>query len=287
VKKINRFKICLLGLVGAVLFTSSFAANAPLAGRIWSVHDGRFVPVSKLVYVSPYPKIVLLGETHDNKAHHELQLRIVEGMVADDLRPALVMEQFDRDFQDAITLAQERPDASTESILDAGHFNRQGWQVEYYRPLVALALKFRLPIIAGNLSREDALTIIRDKDGHIFPEVSKDVEDALAEDILQSHGTGMPPDVIAGMVRAQRARDIAMAKALERYADRGAVLIAGIAHVRRDRGVPMYLSSPVMVIGFIGVHPLRKLPLKYLDGKYLTMKSLDYLWFTDAQLRDE
>ena len=41
--------------------------------------------------------VVLLGEVHDNAAQHALRLQAFEAWLASGARPALVMEQFDRD----------------------------------------------------------------------------------------------------------------------------------------------------------------------------------------------
>jgi uncharacterized iron-regulated protein len=170
--------------------------------------------------------------------------------------------------------------------MDAGHFNRRGWQVEGYRPLVALALEFDLPIVAANLSRDGARSIVRDPAHAALPPVDRSVEDALAADIDRSHcGEKVPPALLAGMVAAQRARDLAMAQSLERAGARGAVLIAGVGHVRADRGAPLYMKKRPLVIAFVEVEPDLQRPEEYLDGLFATGASFDYIWFTTRATR--
>ena len=57
------------------------------------------------------------------------------------------------------------------------------------------------------------------------------------------------------MTRAQFARDAVMAQVLRKHAARGAVLLAGNGHVRRDIGVPRWLSAmPIerqLAVGFV------------------------------------
>jgi uncharacterized iron-regulated protein len=267
-------------------------ANTPrdgdrsLVGRIWDVHARSYVSADHVQRAASTAPVVLLGETHDNLEHHRLQRELLAAIVASGRRPALVMEQFDREFQGALDTERARLGRTVDSVLDAGHFDRRGWQVEGYRPLVALALEHDLPIVAANLSRDAARPIVRDPGRAALPPVDKGVEEAIAADIDRSHcGEKVAPALLAGMVAAQRARDAAMAQSLERDVARGAVLIAGVGHVRVDRGAPLYMARRPLVIAFIEVDPDLRRPPEYLDGVFATAESFDYLWFTARATR--
>jgi uncharacterized iron-regulated protein len=264
------------------------AAADLLAGRVWETRAQAFVGPDVVRRAVRGAEIVLLGETHDNLEHHRLQRVLLEEMLAVGRRPALVMEQFDREFDAALAAEHARAGRTADSVLDAGHFSRRSWQVEGYRPLVALALEFDLPIVAGNLSRSDARAIVRDPAKASLPPVDKDVERALAADIDRSHcGEKVAAPLLAGMVAAQRARDLTMAQSLSRYRERGAVLIAGAGHVRVDRGAPLYLARRPLVIAFIEVDPDRRRPADYFDGEFATAASFDFLWFTPRAARED
>ncbi|MDZ7920565.1 ChaN family lipoprotein [Rhodoferax sp.] len=203
------------------------------------------------------PNILLLGEVHDNPDGHqqryEYLLRLIEG----GWRPALVMEQFDRENQGALTTAQKAcPDADCV-IRSAGG---KRWDWPHYSPLVELALRYHLPLIAANISRAEAASVMK-----------SGLPAALDLEIIAMYGLTMPlpaevlngqrvaietghcgkvPEFLAqGMVSAQVARDVWMAHALRTNAKTGAVLIAGNGHVRCDIGVPHWLS----VVGVKGV----------------------------------
>jgi uncharacterized iron-regulated protein len=257
-----------------------------LEGRIWDARGSVFVAAADVQHAVREAPVVLLGETHDNLEHHRLQRELLAGIVATGRKPALVMEQFDREFQAALDAARARSGRTVDTVMDAGHFNRRGWQVEGYRPLVALALEDDLPVIAANLSRDDARSIVRDPARAALPPVDKSVDDALAADIDRSHcGEKVPAALLAGMVAAQRARDLAMAQSLEGAGTRGAVLIAGIGHVRADRGAPLYMKKRPLIIAFVEVEPELGRPQDYLDGLFATGASFDYLWFTSRATR--
>lgn len=68
--------------------------------------------------------IYLMGEVHDNLAIHEARLARLKQDIKAGWRPAIIMEQFDRERQDDLTSAwQTCPDAACV-IKKAGH---EGW----------------------------------------------------------------------------------------------------------------------------------------------------------------
>jgi len=251
----------------------------PLVGRIWDVRAAQFVTSDELFERAARARYVILGETHDNPEHHRLQRVVLEALTGRGEKRAMAMEQFDTDYQAAMTAAQARG-ADAEAVADAGHFDRRGWNWPLYRPLVELALERGWPLVAANLSREAARAIVADPARADLPPAPPAVAAALERDIIDGH-CGAAPEAkrLAGMVQAQRARDARMAAVLRP----GSVLIAGAGHARRDRGVPLYLSSTdVLSIAFIEVEPGRSKPQEYLDGA-----SYDYLWFTPRAMRED
>ena len=108
--------------------------------------------------------IVLLGEVHDNPVQHGVRLEVLRRAFEAGWRPAIAMEQFDREHQVDIERARmERPlDANyliEKAATDHGK-SVNGWNWEYYRPYVALALQYDVPLLSANLSRSDAQKIV-------------------------------------------------------------------------------------------------------------------------------
>jgi uncharacterized iron-regulated protein len=193
--------------------------------------------------------IVLLGETHDNARHHELQRGMFEAMLQSGARPALLMEQFDRERQADIDRAIAAG-ADAQGVIAAGSLSSsaQGasrWQWPFYEPLITLALRHRLPIIAANVSRADTRKIIADGLAtHGFDaQVPADIEAVQAAQIERSHCGLIDAAMARRMTLAQIARDQFMARLVQQHAARGAVLIAGHGHARRDIGVPRWLTA--------------------------------------------
>lgn len=208
-------------------------------------------------------RYVLLGEVHDNAEGHRRRLASLTEAIEAGWRPAIAMEQFDRERQADLDRARrERPGDVDHLIAQAG---AAGWEWPLYRPVIALALRHDLPLIAANLSRADARGVMRG--GGVFSAAERErlgLERPLPPDLAaaqtavldDSHCGHFPRAMLPGMLNAQAARDAVMAAALREHAARGVVLLAGNGHVRRDIGVPRWL----------GVKPADVLAIAYLEA---------------------
>ena len=189
--------------------------------------------------------VVLLGEVHDNAAQHALRLRAFEALLATGARPALALEQFDRQHQAAIEHARAQSPPPDADALIAAAQGTKGWDWAFYRPFITLALQHGLPIVAANVGAADARSVMRDGlAAHGFvAEVPASVMKAHTEQIVASH-CGMVNAQAAGrMALAQVARDQFMAGVLQAQAGRGVVMLAGNGHVRTDVGAPRWLGA--------------------------------------------
>ena len=190
--------------------------------------------------------VVLLGEVHDNATQHALRLEAFRAWLDDGARPALALEQFDRDKQAVIDrlLAQTpRPDADALIAAAGG----RGWLWQHYRPFITLALERGLPIVAANVPRDEARQVMRGglAAAGFRAEVPPAVLKTQAEGIEASHCGMLDGATAQRMALAQVARDQFMAQVLQKHADRGVVLLAGNGHVRTDLGAPLWLPPEV------------------------------------------
>ena len=192
--------------------------------------------------------IVLLGEVHDNAAQHALRAQALRALLDSGARPALLMEQFDREHQADIDRALARPGTTADDVIAAGapgDAAKSGWSWPLYRPYITLAIEHRLPIVAANVSRADARRIAGDGLAALGFDaaVPPDIAAAQAGAIAEGHCGLLDTRQARPLADAQIARDQFMARAIEANAGRGAVLLAGNGHVRRDVGVPRWLRA--------------------------------------------
>ena len=200
------------------------------------------------------PPLLLLGELHDNAAGQALRLQAISRLLQDGARPALLLEQFDRERQAEIDLALQAAagmppgnaefDTALDALVKLAGPAGAGWDWALYRPVLRLALQYRLPVVAANVSRADARQVMAQglAAAGFDAAVPTDVASAQAAQIVASHCGQIGPAQADRMALAQVARDQFMARQVERYASRGVLLLAGNGHVRRDLGVPRWLT---------------------------------------------
>ena len=288
---LRRLALCaatILLLAGcASTWFSTLHHDHPLAGRVWDTHAGRFVEVQTAIDRAVAARVVILGEIHDNAEHHRLQAEVLTALLRAGRRPVIAMEQFDREHQAALDAVRASGERDPERIADAGGFDRKGWHWPGYRPLLELAAANDLPILAANLSRQSARALMKTgkpADGlALAPEA---LQSALEQDIVVGHcGVRPPATMLSAMVEAQRARDAQMALTLGSAGERGAILIAGVGHARRDRGVPAYVPATMrkelLVVAFVEVEAGRSVPGAGFAGLY------DLVWFTPRAARED
>jgi uncharacterized iron-regulated protein len=288
---------------------STIDTTHSLAGKIWSSHDKRWISEAELNTALVSRKFILLGETHDNPDHHRLQMTMLKTLHNAQRRPAIAMEQFDIENQAAIDKALQGINTTADTIADAGKLNRKGWQWEHYRPIVDWAVSKRLPLRAANLSRVDARRVfsegvkaspVKFADAFFATTWNDARAAALKQELVAGHCGQLPDAMAPGMANVQRVRDAIMADAMLAYQPSGAVLIAGRGHVRRDRGVPLYLQHVVLapaptavsakeiaVVALMEIETGKILPEDYIDTIANEAVPFDYVWFTPRAARKD
>ena len=197
-------------------------------------------------------RVVLLGEVHDNAAQHALRVAALRQLFVNGARPAIAFEQFDREHQADLERARRERPRDVDYLIAQAEGN-PGWDWEYYRPFIALAFEYDVPIIAANLSTGMALRVAMDGWQVLFDAKMRnqlkldglpaDFRRKHEEAVASGHCNLLPVEGLPGRARAQMARDIVLAQAIRPYVDGGVVLLAGNGHVRRDIGVPFWLDA--------------------------------------------
>ncbi len=228
-------------------------AEHPLVGTIVATATGDVASPDAMLQRLSAARFVLLGEKHDNPDHHRLQAWVVQRLADAGRRPAVVMEMLASSQQAALARhLRERP-RDAEGLGAAVGFEAGWGPWPPYRPIAEAALAAGLPLAAGNLSaaelrratapagadRDEALRSALALD-RAYPDAARA---ALARIIDEGHCGQVPASAIPAMIDVQRARDGALARALARADDDGAVLIAGTGHTRGDLGVPLVLRA--------------------------------------------
>jgi len=205
--------------------------------------------------------IVLLGEVHDNPAHHQVRAWLIENSAKtrDPGRLAIVFEQIRADQEAALDqfriLAEAGSNSATvDDLFRLLEWDKSGWPpAQVYRPLFEATIAAKWPIYAGDppggrvraVARSGFSVVPSEERARLrlLSPMRQALLDALRKDLVDGHCGVLAADAIDGMTMAQRYRDAHLADGVLAAADRHghAILIAGNGHVRSDRGVPWYL----------------------------------------------
>jgi uncharacterized iron-regulated protein len=223
---------------------------------------------------------LVLGEVHDNPAHHALRAMLIDFLATHPgvtQRPTIVMEHLGPEQAERIARYNANlaagDDRALDRFLDGGWWDQSGWPAQtMFQPIFDVVRKHRLPLAAGNVARDRIRAIARGGlDAATAEERSAlglehrawdaSREASLLTELEASHCGLMPSAAFKGLAVAQRARDGAMARAMIEAGKRGPViLLTGNGHARADRGVPFVLSvldprRAVVSVGFVERQP--------------------------------
>jgi uncharacterized iron-regulated protein len=300
---------CLLGATAGAMgqtdwrtWAEAAARQHTLAGRVYDVASGKLADPAD----GPTPLLpegmVLLGEMHDNPAHHQVRAWLIAATMAarPQWRPAVAFEQIDSDRQEAVERFEklEAGGRTAQALFDVLKWQDSGWPpADIYRPLMEAVVAARLPIYAGDLPRSRMRTVARGGLSQVAPDerarlgldntLPAPLADAVRQELEESHCGALPPQAMGGMAVAQRYRDAYMADALLEAAKRhgSAILIAGNGHVRADRGVPWHLTqrapgTPVKTVLVLEAEDGRTDPADYVPRDPEGRPAADFIIFT-------
>ena len=199
----------------------------------------------------PRADVVVLGEVHDNPAHHRWQAEVVA-----ELQPAaLVFEMLLPEQAAAVTPELRDDPVALEAALG---WEARGWpDFAMYHPIFTAAPE--AAVFGADLLREEVRRAITDGAAEVFDAVfgpgaavfgldaALPEEEQAAREALQAaaHCDALPEAMLPGMVAAQRLRDAAIARAAiaAHTATGGPVaVITGTGHARTDWGVPALIA---------------------------------------------
>lgn len=192
--------------------------------------------------------VIIVGEVHDNPAHHAVQADIVA-----QVQPrALVFEMLTDAQADLVTPDNRADQTGLAEVLD---WAESGWpDFAMYHPIFTAApgaaiYGAAVPRVSARAAMQAGIAASFGDDAAEYGLTTPLPADAQAaqEDLQQqAHCNAMPPEMLPVMVDLQRLRDAVLARAtLQALDDAGGpvVVITGNGHAREDGGVPAYLTA--------------------------------------------
>lgn len=193
-------------------------------------------------------EVVILGEVHDNAAHHMKQAEILSQIAP----RAVVWEMITQEQAYRLTADVLRSPSETEDVLD---WASSGWPAfDLYAPVFAAAASAQqygalVPRAEARAALEQGVASYfgpRAADFGLDRPLPEEEQSAREADQMVNHCNAMPEEMLPVLVEFQRLRDAALAEATDRAlreTEGPVVVITGNGHARLDRGLAVYLKT--------------------------------------------
>jgi uncharacterized iron-regulated protein len=269
----------------------------PLVGQIWRSDDHSFIDAATLLEEIGQADYLLLGEKHDNPDHHLLRQQLLTQLL-----PTIALVSFEmlNHTQQARLDALVGANPENTNFREVLDWDDEGWDWDFYGPLLSMLLAEGVSVRAANISRADVMEAYAGELAQAATTVlTPEQLQVLEQEIDASHCGMLPASQFPAMVRVQQARDYQMAGSLisadtvpQDIPEGVRVLVAGNYHVRKDLGVPQYLQAlsdqadKLITVAFLEAAEGMMDPQSYLESNYAA-EVFDYVWFTPAAAQQD
>lgn len=245
----------------------------PIVGEIRDLRSGQVLTAQELVARLEKPLRLIVGEQHDNRDHHQLQLWLLQSLGERRAQGSLLLEMLTPDQQRRVD--DVRHASPPPADLPGALAWQSGWDWNVYGPVVRFALAQPYPLLAANLDTLEVRTVYANPStlsGSRSNAAS--VKDELLEQISDSHCGLLPESQMLAMLAVQQQRDRRMAERLL-AAPTPSLLFAGAYHARKDVGVPIHVLD-------LGEPQAPAVLMLAEQGSEVTPAMADYVWYTPA-----
>lgn len=242
-------------------------------------------PIRSVIDAAMDSDVVIVGETHDNPHHHQLQAEIAAAINAGGLAFEMVPES----AEEAVNAAR-RNGVTREALGALLEWSDSGWpDWGMYAPIFEAVPEAY--VAGGEIDREMARKARADGADSVFADADRfglseplpeELHASLVQELIDSHCGMIPRHVAVSMAETQRLRDASFAAAALRALKKGGapvVVITGSGHARLDRGIPYYLERAAPDLKIVSVD------LTEQHGE--TIGHYDHVIRTDAVERDD
>ncbi|EJL99638.1 putative iron-regulated protein [Pseudomonas sp. GM102] len=245
----------------------------PVSGEIRDLRSGQTLTAQELLARLAQPSRLIVGEQHDNRDHHQLQLWLLQALGERRPQGSLLLEMLTPDQQ--VRVDHVKNSSPLPADLPNALAWQPGWEWNLYGPIVGFALTQPYPLLAANLDTLEIRTVYAKP-----PTLSGSrsnapmVKETLLAQISDSHCGLLPTSQMPAMLAVQQQRDRRMAGRLL-AAPTPSLLFAGGYHARKDVGVPIHVLD-------LGKPEAPMVLMLAEQGAEVTPAMADYVWYTPA-----
>ncbi|RON11527.1 ChaN family lipoprotein [Pseudomonas frederiksbergensis] len=245
----------------------------PVSGEIRDLRSGQTLTAQELLARLAKPSRLIVGEQHDNRDHHQLQLWLLQALGERRPQGSLLLEMLTPDQQARVD--HVRHSSPLPADLPNALAWQSGWDWNLYGPIVGFALTQPYPLLAANLdSLEVRAVYVKPPTLSGSRSNAPMVKEALLAQISDSHCGLLPTSQMPAMLAVQQQRDRRMAGRFL-AAPTPSLLFAGAYHARKDVGVPIHVLD-------LGGPEAPTVLMLAEEGAEVTPVMADYVWYTPA-----
>jgi len=276
--------------VHRIVLSVIVAAAMPLLagcqdGDVVRLKDHAVIPFDRMVGEASKSRVIIVGETHDNKSHHDLQLKIIRTLYEGGAPLAVGLEMFRAENQELLDKWWRwgMPTEQFEALY------RENWGLPWplYRDIFLYTRQKRIPLVGLNVPREIIAKVAREGYGSLTEAERKRLPPGLTCTIDEeyralirktftehAHASGRS---FEHFCEAQMVWDTAMAIYALDYLDKNPgsriVILAGSVHAWK-RAIPRQIATmrPDVTVSVILPDPDGKGGLTVEDADYLILK---------------
>ncbi len=217
-----------------------------------SLPGGRRSSLDEAVKAAEEHQFVLVGESHDNAEHHQVQADVIRALVEAGRDVSVGFEMFTRDNQ--VNLAGWSLGRwSQDEFIERSSWKTQwGFPYEIYSPIFEVVREHNLPMAALNLPRDWVRQVGRNGPGVLTPEQKKWAPDieignkrhrTVFEAMIGGGAHGMAGTAMDNMYAAQVAWDESMAQSAvdfmegRTHSKKVMVILAGSGHTMYGQAI--------------------------------------------------
>lgn len=274
-------------LILAMAITATLTVDAYAGAVITRMSDRQNVSLTQLLSVAQSSDLILIGEAHDNKDHHDMQLALIGALWEKKVPLAIGLEMIEASNQQIL-------DDWTEGKISEETFKpvyAKNWSLNWslYRDIFIFARDNHIPMVALNIPKEIVMKVSRKGYASLTAEEKNQLPQGTTCDIKNRHtefleksfrqvfernaGNGR---IFTHFCEAQTLRNSGMAMNITHYVkkhpNRKIVALAGVWHAVKN-SIPEQLERQGSKQTSVVILP----ELAELNSKNATADVVDYM----------
>ncbi len=259
----NSFILLMSFLLVTTIFSQSFESDRLPIGdlnrkynfcavkveKIFDTKENKELSFDEMIEQLKQKRIVMIGETHTNQLHHDVQFEIIKGLVEAGKPVVLALEMYNPTQNEALAKWSSGKTDPNTFMKQTGFLTSWGHNYRYYKAIFDYAREKHIPLYGANIERKytsiigrGGLDSLSAEDLRTIPHIdTSTVEHKFLIKVLMQGMDALMPKQFNNMYPAQSLWDAAMGEgaikvALE-HPEATVVVLAGSGHVIYNLGI--------------------------------------------------